>query len=133
VGKSFTGFLKYGKEHPGELKYVSKEIGSGHDIAISWIMAKNGITVKKIPQGTHQECASTVGAGAADFSMIAGDVAFTNWQAGRVDVGLILADTLPPPFDKDPNVSSAKQVDSIPRWYATGTGVNSATPDSHVE
>ena len=133
-GKTFSGFLKYGKEHPGELKYVSKEVGSGHDIAMSWIMNKNGIKVKKIPQGTHQECASTVGAGAADFSMIAGDVAYTNWQAGRVDVSMILADNVPPPFDKDPNVSSAKQL-GLPALAGTqlALGANSETPDSHVD
>jgi tripartite-type tricarboxylate transporter receptor subunit TctC len=133
-GKTFPGFLKYAKEHPGELKYVSMEIGSGHDIAMSWIMNTHGIKVKKVPQGSHQECASSVGAGEADFSMIAGDVAFTNWQAGRIDVSLIMADTVPPPFDKDANVSSGKQV-GLPPLVGTqlALGVNSETPDSHVE
>jgi len=133
-GKTFPDFLKYAKEHPGELKYVSMEIGSGHDIAMSWIMNTHGIKVKKVPQGSHQECASTVGAGAADFSMIAGDVAYTNWQAGRIDVSLIMADTVPSPFDKDPNVSSGKQV-GLPSIVGTqlALGVNSETPDSHVD
>jgi len=133
-GKTFDGFVKYAKEHPGQLKYVSMEVGSGHDLAVGWILKKYGLTVKKIPQGSHQECASSVGAGEADFSMIAGDVAYTNWQAGRIDVSLILADTLPAPFDKDPNVVSGKQI-GLPSIVGTqlGLGVNSETPDSHVD
>jgi tripartite-type tricarboxylate transporter receptor subunit TctC len=133
-GKTFPGFIKYGQEHPNELKYVSMEVGSGQDLAVGWILKKYGITVKKIPQGTHQECASSVGAGEADFSMIAGDVAYTNWQAGRVDVSLILSDTVPAPFDKDPNVSSGKAL-GIPSIVGSqlGLGVNTGTPQSHID
>jgi len=134
-GKTFDGFVKYAKEHPGELKYVSYEVGSGQDIDMEVIMAKvGGLKVKKIPQGTMQECASAVGAGEADFSMLGADVAVTNWQAGRVLVPLVVADAVPPPFDKDPNVSSAKAF-GLPTFIGTflGLAVNSEVPQSHID
>ena len=133
-GKTFDGFIKYGKEHPNTLKYVSFEVGSFQDIAMEWIMAKYGVKVKKVPQGSMQECASAVGAGEADFTMVASDVATTNYQAGRVDVSFILTDVLPAPWDKDPNVSSAKTL-GIPSFVGTilGLGVNGQVPQAHVD
>jgi len=133
-GKKFDDFIKYGKAHPGELKYVSFEVGSGHDICMEWILSKYGIKVKKIPQGTLQEAASAVGAGEADFTMSGADVAITNYQAGRVDVGLVLADFVPPPYDKDPDIISAKQL-GLPSFAGTimGWGVNAAVPQSHID
>jgi len=133
-GKKFDGFVKYAQEHPGELKYVSYEVGSGHDIDMEMIMAKFGIKVKKIPQGTLQECASSVGAGEADFAMVSADTALTNYQAGRVDVALVVADTVPPPYDKDPNVSSAKAF-GIPSYVGgfLGLAVNSEVPQAHID
>jgi tripartite-type tricarboxylate transporter receptor subunit TctC len=133
-GKSFEGLMKYAKEHPGRLKYAATDVGGGHDLAVGWILNRYGVTVNKIPQGSHQECASAVGAGAVDFSMIDGDIAFPNWQTGHIDVIMILADTVPSPFDKDPNVVSGKQL-GLPSIVGTqlGLGVNSETPDSHVD
>jgi tripartite-type tricarboxylate transporter receptor subunit TctC len=133
-GKTFDGLVKYAKEHPGELKYVSYEVGSGQDIDMEVIMAKSGIKAKKIPQGTMQECASAVGAGEADFTMVGADVAQTNYQTGRVLVPLVVADAVPPPFDKDPNVSSAKAY-GMPTFIGTflGLAVNSEVPQSHID
>jgi tripartite-type tricarboxylate transporter receptor subunit TctC len=133
-GKKFDDFLKYAKAHQGELKYVSYEVGSGHDIAMEWIMAKYGVKVKKIPQGTQQECASAVGAGQADFSMLGADVALTNWQAGRVDVTFILGDTVPAPWNKDPSVTAGKAM-GLPSFVGTimGLGVNSQVPQTHID
>jgi tripartite-type tricarboxylate transporter receptor subunit TctC len=68
-GPTFLGMVKYAKENPGKVRYISKEVGSGIDISCSTIQSMAGILdkVKKIPQGTMQEVAATVAAGMGDF------------------------------------------------------------------
>jgi tripartite-type tricarboxylate transporter receptor subunit TctC len=56
-GLTFAGMVKYAKENPGKLKYISNEVGSGHDIATEWIMQTLGFKVTKIPAGSIQEAA----------------------------------------------------------------------------
>ena len=133
-GKSFAAFVKYAKEHPGELKYISVDVGSGNDIRSSYLIKELGIKVKKIPQGGHQEVAATIGAGAGDFTLGAPDVAITNWEAGRIEVLMVQGDVVPPPWDKDPNIVTAKAagVDLL-RGAIRGFGVPSKVPRAHID
>jgi len=135
-GRKFEDLMKYIKAHPGELKYVSYEVGSGHDIMFEWLLARYGVggKVKKIPQSTMQECASAIGAGEADVSAIGVDVAYTNWQAGRIDMSLLMSEKKPAPWDKDDGATAAGEI-KIPTFCSTimSWAVNGEVPDSHVD
>lgn len=133
-GKTFKEMIAYAQAHPGELKYVVEGVGSGHDIAMELIMAKFGFKLKKVPQGSHQECASAVGAGQADLGIINADVALTNWQAKRVDVVVVLAEAVPKPWNKDPNCVSGKEL-GLPPIVGTqlALGVPYQVPQAHID
>ena len=82
-GKSFTDLVKYGKANPGKLRYISYEVGSGHDLTAEIFMQQLGMKVQKIPQGTLQEACSTVGAGEGDFTVTDLATAMANINAGK--------------------------------------------------
>jgi len=134
-GPTFGGMVKYGKENPGKLRYVSFEIGTAHDIVCEWALYNVGVKVKKYPQGTRQEAASTVGAGEGDFTMAGLPEAITNSQAGRVDVTMVMGDTVPDMWKNNPNVVSAKQVGLNPAIQGSlyGLAVPSLVPQAHVD
>ena len=107
-GKTFDSMVKYGKENPGKLRYIADGVGTGNDLCAHAILKEVGVTVKKIPMESFEQVASTVGAGEGDFGLVWSQIALTHWEAGKIDVTLYLgADKVPPPWDKDPNVTSA--------------------------
>ena len=85
-GKSFADLVKYGKEHPGELKYISNQVGSGNDLAMEWVLNQVGVEVTKIPAPSNDAVAAAIGAGEGDFSMSQAGVALQHYQAGKVEV-----------------------------------------------
>ena len=107
-GKSFADLVKYGKEHPGELKYISNQVGSGNDLAMEWVLDQVGVEVNKIPAPSNDAVAAAIGAGEGDFSMSQAGVALQHYQAGKVEVLLVTGDTVPAPWDKDPASSPAR-------------------------
>jgi tripartite-type tricarboxylate transporter receptor subunit TctC len=136
-GKTFAAMVKYAKENPGKLKYISNEIGSGHDIATEWIIQTFGLKVTKIPAGSIQEAASVIGAGEGDFTLTRMDTGFANWQAGRVDVTIVMPGRIVPPWDKDPNVVTAEQAGLPSLGGPAGTILGLAVPrqvsQAHVD
>ena len=107
-GKSFAELVAYGKAHPGELRYISNQVGSGNDLAMEWILSEVGIEVTKIPAPSNDAVAAAIGAGEGDFSLSQAGTALQHYQAGMVEVPLITGDAVPAPWDKDPNAVSAK-------------------------
>jgi tripartite-type tricarboxylate transporter receptor subunit TctC len=134
-GPTFAGMVKYGKANPGKLRYISREVGSGFDIIMEWILKEVGVKVEKIPSGAHEAIAATVGAGEGDFCLSPAQVALTNWQAKKVDVTLITGPVVPPPWDKDPNcVSSIKTgLPNVGMGTILGIGVPKGVPKEHVD
>jgi tripartite-type tricarboxylate transporter receptor subunit TctC len=134
-GPTFAGMVKYGKENPGKLRYVSYEVGSANDITCEYTLHTLGLKVKKYPQGTRQECASTVGAGEGDFTMVGLAEAIPNSQAGRVDVTLVMGDTVPSIWKDNPNVVTAKQAGLNPAIQGSlyGLAVPWLVPKEHVD
>jgi tripartite-type tricarboxylate transporter receptor subunit TctC len=135
-GRTMADMVKYAKANPGKVKYISHEVGSGMDIAAMYVIHATGIDVKKIPQGSQQECASTVGAGQGDFTCTGLNVGFANYQAGTVDVSFVMGDTVPELFKKsNPNLQCAKDMGlstfiGVTKWsYATSSQV----PKAHVD
>ena len=136
-GPTFAGMVKYAKENPGKVRYISKEVGSGNDIACSTILSMAGILdkVKKIPQGTMQECASTVAAGMGDITLTYAVLATPHIQAGRADVILSTGYSVPPPFDKDPNVVTLEKA-GLPKMQfgaILGMSVPKQVSQAHVD
>ena len=134
-GPTFAGLVKYGKANPGKLRYVCTEIGSGGDIRGEWLINYLGLKVAKMPAGGHQQVASVIGAGEGDFTLGLVDTARTNWEAGKIDVIMLMGDSLFPPWDKDPNIVSSKQA-GIPKNHlvgSTGFAVPTGVPREHIE
>jgi tripartite-type tricarboxylate transporter receptor subunit TctC len=134
-GPTFAGFVKWAKANPGKARYVSVDVGSGNDIRSTHLIQILGIEVEKIPMGGHQAVASTIGAGEGDFTLGAPDMARINWEAGRVDVTMVVGDKVPPPWDKDPNIVSSKEA-GIPPMLRGGTkawGVRKEVPQERIE
>jgi tripartite-type tricarboxylate transporter receptor subunit TctC len=134
-GPTFADMVKYGKANPGKLRYISREVGSGFDIIMEWILQEVGVKVEKIPMGGHEQIAATVGAGEGDFCLSPAAVALTNWQAGKVDVTIVTGPVVPPPWDKDPNcVSSIKAgLPKVGMGTILGIGVPKGVPKEHVD
>jgi tripartite-type tricarboxylate transporter receptor subunit TctC len=91
------------------LKYISNGVGSGNDIATEWVIAQAGIEVVKIPASDNNAQAAAIGAGVGDFGLAQANVALQHFQAGRVDVVLVTSETVPTPWDTDPNVVTLAQ------------------------
>jgi tripartite-type tricarboxylate transporter receptor subunit TctC len=134
-GPSFADMVKFAKANPGQLKYISNEVGSGNDVAAEWVIQQLGIKVNKIPQAGQQEGLSVIGAGRGDFGCFNVHYTKINWDAGRIDVTMIMAPTVPPPWDKDPNcVPMVKAgLPDVPMGNSTAFGVHSKVPQSHAD
>jgi tripartite-type tricarboxylate transporter receptor subunit TctC len=134
-GLTLAGMVEYGKANPGKLRYISIGVGSSIDITGEWLMQTFGVKVQKIPVGTHQECASTIGAGEGDFGVTTLDVAITNWQINRVDVIAVLGgEAVPDIWSKNPNiVTKVAGIDTTLVGTTFGLGVPSQVPQAHVD
>jgi tripartite-type tricarboxylate transporter receptor subunit TctC len=136
-GPTFAGMVKYAKANPGKVKYISKEVGSGNDIISSLILSEAGILdkVKKIPQGTMQECATAVASGMGDFNLTYATLATPHLQAGKVDLILSTGYSVPAPWNKDPNIVTMEGA-GLPRMQMgaiLGIGVPKQVSQEHVD
>jgi tripartite-type tricarboxylate transporter receptor subunit TctC len=134
-GISFEGLMAYAKKNPGKLKYLSNEVGSGHDILGEWIMKHFGFRkyIKKIPMGSLQEIGSTLGAGEGDFGIQSPDWALSFWQAGKNDLIASTGSAVPPPWDKTGAVTlESLGFPKLPVGTVMSLGVAKDVPNSHV-
>lgn len=112
-GSSFEQMVAYAKEHPGELRYLSREVGSAADITMTWLFDKLGIEVEKIIGGSMQEIGIAVAAGEVDVALVFAEVALTHFQNERVEVLLMTGDNAIEPWKDKPvmtDVVDAKDV-----------------------
>jgi tripartite-type tricarboxylate transporter receptor subunit TctC len=86
------------KAHPDTLKYVSVSTGSQLDVGMMSLMAEGGWTANKVPLKDNVQVATTVAAGEGDFSMELPDVIAGQYQAGRINVPLVVGDKVPDLF-----------------------------------
>jgi tripartite-type tricarboxylate transporter receptor subunit TctC len=96
--KTYEEMVTYAKEHPGELRYISRGTGSQLDIAMERLMDEQGWSAKKIPLEDPQAIATTVGAGEGDFAIMLPGVALGHAQAGRIKIILAIGDKAPAPW-----------------------------------
>jgi tripartite-type tricarboxylate transporter receptor subunit TctC len=135
-GATFADFVKYMKANPGKARYVSNQIGSGNDTAGEWVMQTLGLPKpNKIPQESSQAAARVVAAGEGDFSFVSLDYAMPHFEGGRLDITMLIADAVPAPWNKNPNVVSSVQagLPSVPMGIVLGLAVNKNVPPAHVE
>lgn len=134
-GPSWPDLVKYGKANPGKLRYISNEVGSGTDIAVEYILQGSGVKVQKIVQGSATQCLQTVGAGQGDLSLAAMARLMPHWEKGVIEVVMILGSYVPPPWNKNPNVTSSV-AQGFPPWLfgnPNGFFVPKQVPKEHVE
>jgi tripartite-type tricarboxylate transporter receptor subunit TctC len=134
-GKTFKSLVEHIRANPGKVKYISHQVGSGNDLAMSWIIQQLGLEVNKIPAPSDPQVGAIVGAGEGDFSLAQADIALSAWQAGKVDVLLVTGATVPPPWDTDTNVVSADAAGLPPAPFGLYLGfvVPKAVPAEHVQ
>lgn len=134
-GPTFAGLLEYARANPGVLKYISNGVGSGNDVATEWVIAEAGIEVVKIPASDNNAQAAAIGAGVGDFGLAQANVALQHYQAGRVDVVLVTSETVPAPWDADPNVVTLAQagLPSAPFGNILAFVVPNGVPAENIE
>jgi tripartite-type tricarboxylate transporter receptor subunit TctC len=134
---TFQGFIDYTRAHPGEVRYIAGNTGSGLDIAMEWLLGELGIEVRKIPSAGSQAAISTLAAGEADISMSVVDVVAPAVQTGLVDVIWTSGDAVPDPFLRDGVACAADGTQyGIPDtdWgVVMALAVPAEVDDAHVE
>jgi tripartite-type tricarboxylate transporter receptor subunit TctC len=109
-GRTLADLVKYAKAHPGELRKTTDGIGTGTDIAGDWVLQQLGVTVKKVPQPSTADGMAAVGAGKSDMHVTSSVIVQPHVEAGKMDVILVLGPTVPPPWDKDPNIVASETI-----------------------
>lgn len=128
-GDTWEEMVAYAHENPGELRYISREVGSSLDLAMEYYMDAFDIEAEKIIGGPQPEIAAILGAGEGDISMMTPSNILPHWEADRLDVIAVMADESPEPWDDAPAVTELADV--IP-WASTrGLSVTSEVPDCH--
>ena len=135
-GETFDDFVEYGRENPGELRYISGGVGSGHDIAVSWLLDGLGIEVDKVPAQDHPAAAAAVGAGEGDFTMTRASLSHQNEEAGRAKVVFVTSNGVPEPWSEEDGVKSRADyeeygLDDIAWGIILGYMVPADVPDEH--
>lgn len=133
-GRTFDDMVKYAKENPGKVTYISNQVGSGNDIAMEWVLSQLGIKVNKIPAPNSGAQTATMGAGEGDFALTQAPAALQLYEGDRVDVTFVTGDAVPSPWDKDPNVVSATGYGLPPAPFGIIAGilVPKQVPEEHV-
>jgi tripartite-type tricarboxylate transporter receptor subunit TctC len=135
-GASFEGFISYGKEHPGELRYIAGETGGGSDIALSWMLDGLGVEVKKIPAGGRPAAIAAVGAREGDFTITQPAVADS--AGDRVQVIYATTEEVPEAWSSNPGVGSANDLathgmQNLPWGTVQGLMLPREVPELHVK
>jgi tripartite-type tricarboxylate transporter receptor subunit TctC len=96
-GRGLDNFVKYAKEHPGEIKYVSPGVGGGLDIFTTWVMDRLGVQVNKVPAANREASMAAVGGGAGDIT--ANNATSTLKALDKVDILLVSVKGVPKEFE----------------------------------
>ena len=134
-GATFADMVKYAKENPGKITYISNQVGSGNDIAMEWIAKELGITFNKIPAPGSEEQAATMGAGEGDWAFVQATAARSLVQSDKADVTFVTGDTVPAMWADNKNITTAVQAGLPPAPFGILQGfiVPKAVPDEHRE
>lgn len=109
-GPTFADMAKYVKEHPGEVTYISNQVGSGNDLAWEWAAKHLGLKFNKIPAESSGAQTATLGAGEGDWGLTQAPQALQLVQADKADVTFVTGDTVPTMWADNKNIVTAEQV-----------------------
>jgi tripartite-type tricarboxylate transporter receptor subunit TctC len=110
---TYQDLVNAAKASPGKLKYVAVSTGSQLDIAMMSLMDAGGYTARKIPLQDNIQVATTIAAGQGDFSMELPDVVAGQFQAGKIQVPLVVGDQKPALFT---NAQTTKELGLDEPW-----------------
>jgi tripartite-type tricarboxylate transporter receptor subunit TctC len=130
-GSSYEDMIAYAKEHPGEVRYLSREVGSAVDITMEWLFDQEGVDVEKIIGGSMQEIGIAVAAGEVDIAMVFAEVALTHFQAGRAEVLLMTGDDPIEPWMDTPVMSDVVDSKDVQWGRVIGLAAPASVPDEH--
>ena len=134
-GKTFAEMVKYAKDNPGKITYISNQVGSGNDIAMEWIAQQLGITFNKIPAESTGAQAATMGAGEGDWALTQAPAALQLLQADKVEVTFVTGNAIPAMWKDNPDIVTGEQVGLPPAPFGIMEGflVPKGVPDEHRE
>lgn len=128
-GDTWEDMIAYAQENPGEIRYISREVGSSLDLAMEYYMSAFEIEPEKIIGGPQDEIAAILGAGEGDIAMMTPSWILPHFEAGRLDVIAVMADTAPEPWQDSPPVTELADV--IPWATTKGLAVTEDVSDCH--
>ena len=130
-GDTLDDMLKYAKENPGKIRYISGGPGAGQDAAMKMYMEGLDFTVDEIIGGNSSERALAVASGEGDVTVSPPDVILPHFEAGRLDVLMMSGDgASPKPWETVP--SSAKYGFASDPWGTKrGLAVTAEVPEEH--
>jgi tripartite-type tricarboxylate transporter receptor subunit TctC len=137
-GPTFKDLVAYAKANPGKLRYISRDVGSGGDIACEYMMSQIRMKVNKIPQPGWTAVVATIGSGDGDFGMTTTETALIGWESGRIEPLVLWGPQkkIPPPWDNYPHIVTYEEAGFKPPVVGgtqLGFTVHKEVPDSHVE
>jgi tripartite-type tricarboxylate transporter receptor subunit TctC len=130
-GDTLDDMLKYAKENPNTIRYISGGPGAGQDGAMQWYMANLGFTTKEIIGGNSNERALAVASGDGDITVSAPDSIIPHFEGGKVEVLMIAGEPpAPAPWENVPT-SSERGLKDDPWGTMRGFQVTNAVPEDH--
>jgi tripartite-type tricarboxylate transporter receptor subunit TctC len=134
-GSTFAEMVKYAKENPGKITYISNQVGSGNDIAMEWIGMQLGIKFNKIPAESTEAQAAAMGAGEGDWALTQAPAALQLVQSDKVDVTFVTGKVVPAMWADNKNIVTGEQVGLPPAPFGIMQGflVPKEVPDEHRE
>ena len=133
-GESFEDMLAYAKDHPGEVKYISRGPGAGPDLAMNNYAELAGVEFNTSVGGAHSEINTAIGAGAGDIAVTLPGAASPFIQDGKVLLLTCTGNSDPCAANwgtEQPNAASVLGIDNDP--WGSGRGLVAAQdiPESH--
>jgi tripartite-type tricarboxylate transporter receptor subunit TctC len=133
-GDSFEQMLAYAKEHPGEVKYISRGPGAGPDLAMNNYADLSGVEFNTSVGGSHSEINTALGAGAGDIAVTLPGAASPFVQDGKVVLLTCTGNTNPCAANwgkQQPNAASVVGIDNDPWGSNRGLVAAQDIPESH--
>lgn len=128
-GDTWEDMVTYAQENPGELRYISREVGSALDFGMEYYMREFDLEMEKIIGGPQPEIAAILGAGEGDVSIMTPSVILPHWESGRLDVIAVAADTAPEPWADAPPITELGDV--VTFAFTRALSVTADVPDCH--
>lgn len=134
-GNSFSDMIEYAREHPGEVKFITRGPGSASDLGLWAYLVREGVEVDAVVGGSHEENLLAIGAGVGDIAISLAGITRTFVEDGRVELLSCVGNANPCAGDWEspvPNAATALGTGEVDPWGANrGVAVAPNTPELH--